>query len=82
MESAKIDGAGEFSIFVHIVIPQIRPAMGSLAIFTFLEVWNDMHLSDLSATLAASVLTMIPVTVVFLIFQKQFVKGIAMTGMK
>ena len=41
IESAKIDGAGNFRIYWNIVIPQIRPALGALAIFTFLEYWND-----------------------------------------
>lgn len=107
IESAKLDGAGEFTIFWKIILPQIRPALGALAIFTFLNYWNDylnplimlnevkkmtlplalsffasQHAADLSATMAASALIMIPVTVVFMIFQKHFIKGIAMTGMK
>jgi multiple sugar transport system permease protein len=107
MESAKIDGAGDFRIYFKIVLPQIRPAIGALGIFTFLENWNDylrpliylnstdkmtlplalsyfsqQHLTDLSATMAASALIMIPVAIVFLLFQKQFIKGISMTGMK
>ena len=107
IESAKLDGAGEIRIFFQIVLPSIKPALGALAIFTFLQYWNDhlnplimlnevdkmtlplalsyfstLHMSDLSATMAASALIMIPVTVVFMIFQKYFIKGIAMTGMK
>jgi len=38
--------------------------------------------SDIGAIMAASALVMLPVTLVFLAFQKQFVKGIAITGMK
>ena len=107
IESARIDGAGDFMIYWKIVIPQIKPAIGSLAIFTFLQYWNDylnpllflsskdrmtlplalsyfssQHTSDLSAVMAASALIMIPSAIIFIIFQKQFVKGIAMTGMK
>ena len=107
IESAKIDGAGNFRIYWNIVIPQIRPALGALAIFTFLEYWNDylnpliylsstdnmtlplalsyfstQHSTDLSATMAASALIMIPAAIVFIIFQKQFIKGLALTGMK
>lgn len=106
-ESAMLDNASDFKIFYRIVIPAIRPALGSLAIFTFLGIWNDyqtpliylnstknmtlplalsffnsQHLSDLSATMAAAALIMVPSTVVFLIFQKYFIKGISMTGMK
>ena len=107
MESAKIDGASDWSIFWHIALPQIRPAMGALTIFTFLAIWNEYlrplimisktenmtlpvaltffsgaHLTNTGATLAAAALSMIPVTIVFIVFQKQFIKGIAMTGMK
>ena len=107
IESARIDGAGDFAIYWRIVIPQIRPAIGALAIFTFMEYWNDylnpliylsstekmtlplalsyfstQHTTDLSATMAASALIMIPAAVVFIIFQKQFIKGMSMTGMK
>lgn len=107
MESAKIDGAGDLCIYFKIVLPQIRPAIGALGIFTFLETWNDylnpliylnstekmtlplalsffnqQHMTDLSTTMAASVLIMIPVSIVFIMFQKQFIKGISMTGLK
>lgn len=107
MESAKIDGAGNFTIYLRIVLPQIRPALGALAIFTFLEYWNDylnpliylsstknmtlplalnyfstQHATNLSATMAAAALIMIPSAIVFVLFQKQFIKGISMTGMK
>ena len=89
------------------IVPLIRPALGALAIFTFLGQWNDylgpllylsrtanmtmplainyfssQHLSDVGAIMAAATLIMLPVTVVFLSFQKQFVEGIAITGMK
>lgn len=107
IESAKLDGASDIKIFFKIVMPMIRPALGALAIFTFLTYWNDylnplimlsevkkmtlplalsffaqQHMVDLSAQMAASALIMVPVTIVFMAFQKQFIKGIAMTGMK
>ncbi len=107
IESARIDGASNFMIYLKIIIPQIRPAIGALAIFTFMEYWNDylnpliylsstdkmtlplalsyfstQHSTDLSATMAASALIMIPAAIVFVIFQKQFIKGLSMTGMK
>ncbi len=44
MEAARIDGAGEVSTFVHIVMPMLKPAFGALAIFTFITVWNDYML--------------------------------------
>ena len=44
--------------------------------------FSSQHLSDVGAIMAAATLIMLPVTVVFLSFQKQFVEGIAITGMK
>ncbi len=41
LDAARVDGAGEFGIFSRIVLPIIRPALASLAIFVFLSSWND-----------------------------------------
>jgi ABC-type glycerol-3-phosphate transport system permease component len=107
-EAAIIDGAGPFYIYFRIIVPLIRPAIGALAIFTFLEYWNDylrallflnrlenmtMPLaisffsnqrgaSDMGAIMAAATLVMLPVTIVFFVFQRQFIRSIAVTGMK
>lgn len=40
-EAARIDGLNEFGIFRKIVFPLGKPAMATLAIFTFTNVWND-----------------------------------------
>ena len=42
MESARIDGASDFEIFIKIVLPLSFPALASFAIFQFLWVWNDL----------------------------------------
>jgi len=42
MESARIDGASDFEIFVKIVLPLSFPVLASFAIFQFLWVWNDL----------------------------------------
>ncbi|WP_101256614.1 carbohydrate ABC transporter permease [Streptomyces barkulensis] len=42
LEAARMDGGGEWRIFVRLVLPVGRPAIASLAIFQFLWVWNDM----------------------------------------
>lgn len=106
-EAARIDGANDMFIYWNIIVPLIIPAISALAIFTFLEKWNDylgpllylsdpkkmtmplalnfftgQRQSDVGAIMAAAVLVMLPVTIVFLCFQKQFIKGIAITGMK
>ena len=41
LESAFIDGASHFTIFVRLIIPLSIPALASFAIFQFLWVWND-----------------------------------------
>lgn len=41
MDSARIDGAHEFRIYWNIVLPIIKPALGALAILTFLNKWNE-----------------------------------------
>jgi len=42
IESARVDGANDFEIFVKIVLPLSFPALASFAIFQFLWVWNDL----------------------------------------
>ncbi len=42
IESARVDGAGDFEIFTKIVLPLSFPALASFAIFQFLWVWNDL----------------------------------------
>lgn len=41
LDSARIDGAGEFRIFWQIAMPLVRPALAALAIILFLNQWND-----------------------------------------
>lgn len=52
MEAAKIDGASEWRTFSEIALPMIKPGIGALAIFTFINSWNDyfMQLIMLSST--------------------------------
>ena len=45
LESARIDGANEFVIFVRLILPLGLPAIASLAIFQFLWTWNDLIVS-------------------------------------
>lgn len=41
LEAAKIDGSGEILTFSNIVLPIVKPGIGALAIFTFINTWND-----------------------------------------
>lgn len=52
IEAAQIDGASEAKTFLQIVVPMIKPGIGALAIFTFINSWNDyfMQLIMLSST--------------------------------
>lgn len=45
LESARIDGASEFWIFLRLILPLGLPAIASLAIFQFLWTWNDLIVS-------------------------------------
>ena len=41
LEAARVDGSSEFRTFSTIVIPMVKPGIGALAIFTFINAWND-----------------------------------------
>jgi len=43
MDAARIDGANEFRIYWGIVLPVITPALGALAILTFMGKWNEFQ---------------------------------------
>ncbi|WDQ98246.1 carbohydrate ABC transporter permease [Devosia sp. J2-20] len=107
-EAARVDGLGRFKIFWLIALPLAKPALGAVAIFTFLHSWNlylepIVFLSSSSMftlpqaltqftdayggamwniQLAAATMTAIPVLLVFIVAQKQFVEGLAHTGLK
>ena len=40
-ESARIDGANEWQIFVRVILPLIKPALVAVGLFQFLASWND-----------------------------------------
>ncbi|MGC4191939.1 MAG: carbohydrate ABC transporter permease [Thermomicrobiales bacterium] len=107
IDAARLDGFSEFRIFWTIAIPQVKPAVAALCIFTFLGNWNayiwplivtrseEMRTlpvgiaffstesgSSFHLIMAASALATIPVLIVFLIFQRQIIKGIVLTGLK
>lgn len=52
MEAARIDGASEWRTFADVALPMIKPGIGALAIFTFINSWDDyfMQLIMLSST--------------------------------
>ena len=44
LEASRIDGAGEFRTFFNVAFPIIKPGFGALAIFTFINAWNEYPL--------------------------------------
>ena len=107
LEAGRIDGATEFTIFSRIILPNVKPLISVLVIFTVMWRWNDLQwplilisnekyytvqlgLSMLNGAqyvnwndmMSASLISTIPVLVVFLIFQKEFVQGMASSGLK
>ena len=50
IEAARIDGAGEVRTFVDVVVPMIKPGIGALAIFTFINSWNDYFMQLIMLT--------------------------------
>jgi raffinose/stachyose/melibiose transport system permease protein len=41
-EAARCDGLTEYNIFFYIILPLLRPAMATVAVFTMIPVWNDL----------------------------------------
>ena len=41
LEAARIDGSSEWHTFTSVVMPMIKPGIGALSIFTFINCWND-----------------------------------------
>lgn len=41
-DAARCDGVGEFTIFFQVILPLIRPAIATVAVFTMIPAWNDL----------------------------------------
>ena len=48
IESARIEGVGEFKIFWYVVLPLVRPAIAALSVLIFTFVWNDFFWATVS----------------------------------
>ena len=57
LEASRIDGAGEVKTFMNVALPIIQPGIGALAIFTFINAWNEypLQLIMLSKTEAKTI---------------------------
>jgi multiple sugar transport system permease protein len=106
-DAAKLDGASTFEIYWRIMLPQVKPGLAAVGVFTFLDSWNDLFgplifinsidlqtlpvalalyrgefFTQTSLLMAAATLTILPVIVIFLVSQKYFIRGIALSGIK
>lgn len=107
LEAATVDGCNEAQKFLRILLPLLKPALVSLAIYTFFNVWgallwpmivasgdkmtvtqavaslkNGMTVTNYGYMMAGSTIAFLPPFILYLILQKQFVEGIAVSGLK
>ena len=110
IEAAKVDGAGQWTIFSRVALPLAGAGLVTLTIFSFLATWNnfmdlliivggDKDLLNLplglallrgqfgetlewNIFLAGSVITTLPMALLFFFFQRYFVEGVSYTGVK
>lgn len=107
IDAARIDGCSDWMIYVKIILPNIKPVLSALAIFSFMRVWNaflwpllvvndnrhrtvqlgiqyfTQQYGDLvHLQITAAAMAVIPIIILYLFLQKQFIKGITMTGIK
>ncbi|MCX7747274.1 MAG: carbohydrate ABC transporter permease [Clostridia bacterium] len=107
-DAAKIDGCSEIRTWWNIALPLCKPALATIAIFTFLWSWNDyfsaiIYLNSTehftlpqgmasmishyrivpwNTLMAAAILALLPILLLFFVAQKYFVEGIVLTGIK
>ena len=106
-EAALIDGASRFRILRTILLPLMGPPLATVAVLTFLDVWNDFlwplvvtsspntmtvqlglatfqsaHFTNWPVLMAATLMSQLPMMVLFLAGQRFFVSSIANTGIK
>jgi ABC-type glycerol-3-phosphate transport system permease component len=99
-QAARIDGASEWQIFWRIMVPLVSSGAGALAVFTFLQNWNNFLVPllyvpggefrplttglylflggrsiDIGPLAAGTLITILPVIVVFVLLQKQVTQG-------
>lgn len=107
IDAARMDGCNTFQIYTRIMLPMAKPALASLAVFTFIFAWgaflwpliiiNDSamfplqvgialltgpYTSQWGQLLAAAILAALPVLTAYLLAQRTFMEGIALSGGK
>ena len=96
-EAARLDGCNIGQTFLYIMAPLTRSSMVALGIFTAVFAFKDLmwpmivntdkdmqgqYVSKFPELMAASLIACIPMIVIYMIFQKQFIEGIATSGGK
>jgi len=106
-DAALMDGATTLQTLWHIILPLAKPALATVAIFTFQAAWNDFlgpliflhdqqkytimlglsffrgaYTVNWAHLMAASIVVSLPVILVYVLAQRQFIQGIAFTGKK
>jgi multiple sugar transport system permease protein len=106
-EAALIDGASRLRILRSVLLPLMGPPLSTLAVLTFLSVWNDFlwplvvtsspdvmtvqlglttfqsaHYTNWPVLMAGTLLSQLPVLLLFIVGQRFFVSSIATTGIK
>ncbi|WP_439425495.1 carbohydrate ABC transporter permease [Oenococcus alcoholitolerans] len=107
LEAARIEGAGEWYIFWHIIMPISKPIFAVQGILTFIGGWNSFlwpliiannqkyytlsvglqllqgqHTSDYGVQMAGSSFMVIPIIIIFVIFQKYILQGFVVQSEK
>ena len=97
VESARIDGAGEFRIFNQLILPMLKPAVATQLIFCFSQSWYDTYLPSILLikeevrTYAVAwsvyivkpiVITVAPPIIAYLFCAKHIVEGVALGSVK
>ncbi len=107
LDSATIDGCGDFSALWRIVMPNMKHALFTLGIFLFVWSWSDFlwplividsqekmtmqvglerfsnqYFTEYGPKMAGVFLSIIPVLIIFLIFQRKVLENVALSGIK
>ncbi len=106
-DAARVDGASEWQVFWRIVMPLSRPAVATVAIFSFVGAWNAFlwplivlsrrelltlpvgvatlqqeFTQNIGMVMAGAAVGAIPMIVLFLLFQRYFLEGVRVGGLK
>ena len=106
LDAARVDGASEYRLFYEIVLPLVKPAMGTLMILFSMEFWNNLlwplivmrteeklplavgiaglvnqYRPQYDLVMAASALASVPIMILFLLMQRQFITGMTATAL-